>query len=116
MSEASSMTLRQRLATLRACEPADVGLWALIECVSPWKRPQYQLARWIQPKAFTQDVSVVEDALNATRPEQVKLAITDLHDRARRRPIFWRDSLGLRVSGRRLLVLAQLGFQSASLQ
>jgi hypothetical protein len=39
-----------------------------------------------------------------------------LHDRARRRPVFWRDSLGLRVSGRRLLVMAQLGVQSASLQ
>jgi len=116
MSEASSMTLRQHLATLRACEPAEVGPWALIECVSPWKRSLYQLARWIQPKAFAQDVSAVEDALNATRPEQVKLAIADLHDRARRRPVFWRDSLGLRVSGRRLLVVAQLGFQSVSLQ
>jgi hypothetical protein len=74
------------------------------------------LACWIQPKAFAQDVSVVEDALNATRPEQVKLAITDLHDRARRRPIFWRDSLGLRVSGRRLLVVAQTGFLGGSSQ
>ena len=109
------MTLRQHLATLRACEPAEVGPWALIECVSPWKRSLYQLARWIQPKAFAQDVSAVEDALNATWPEQVKLAIADLHDRARRRPVFWRDSLGLRVSGRRLLVVAQLGFQSVSL-
>ena len=109
------MTLRQHLATLRACELAEVGPWALIECVSPWKRSLYQLARWIQPKAFAQDVSAVEDALNATRPEQVKLAIADLHDRARRRPVFWRDSLGLRVSGRRLLVVAQLGFQSVSL-
>jgi hypothetical protein len=116
MSEASAMTLRQRLATLRACEPAEVSLWALMECVSPWKRPLYRLACWIQPKAFAQDVSVVEDALNATRPEQVKLAITDLHDRARRRPIFWRDSLGLRVSGRRLLVVAQMGFQGGSSQ
>ena len=110
------MTLRQHLATLRACEPAEVGPWALIECVSPWKRSLYQLARWIQPKAFAQDVSAVEDALNATRPEQVKLAIADLHDRARRRPVFWSDSLGLRVSGRRLLIVAQLGFLSASLQ
>jgi hypothetical protein len=54
---------------------------------------------------------VVEDALNATRPEQVKLAIADLHDPARRRRVFWRDSLGLRVSGRRLLAVAQMGFQ-----
>jgi len=111
MSEASSMTLRQRLAQLRACEPAEVGSWALLECVSPWKRPQYRLARWLHPKAFAQDVGVVEDALNATRPEQVKLAITDLHDRARRRPLFWRDALGLRVFGRRLLSLALSGFQ-----
>ena len=109
------MTLRQHLATLRACEPAEVGPWALIECVSPWKRSLYQLARWIQPKAFAQDVSAVEDALNATRPEQVKLAIADLHDRARRRPVFWRDSLGLRVSGPWSLVLAQLGFRRVSL-
>lgn len=29
------MTLRQHLTTLRACEPAEVGPWALIECVSP---------------------------------------------------------------------------------
>ena len=105
------MTLRQRLATLRACEPAEVSPWALMECVSPWKRPLYRLACWIQPKAFAQDVSVVEDALNATRPEQVKLAIADLHDPARRRRVFWRDSLGLRVSGRRLLAVAQMGFQ-----
>jgi hypothetical protein len=111
MSEASSMTLRQRLAELRSCEPAEVGPWALLECVSPWKRPQYRLARWLHPRAFTQDVSVVEDALNATRPEQVKLAIADLHDPARRRPLFWRDSLGLRVSGRRILALALSGFQ-----
>jgi hypothetical protein len=116
MSEASAMTLRQRLATLRACEPAEVSRWALMECVSPWKRPQYRLACWIQPKAFAQDLSVVEDALNATRPEQVKLAITDLHDRARRRPLFWRDSLGLRVSGRRLLAVALMGFQGGSSQ
>jgi hypothetical protein len=89
MSEASSMTLRQRLATVRACEPADVGPWALMECVSPWKRPQYQLARWIQPKAFAQDVGVVEDALNSTRPEQVKLAITDC--KARHKPVSMPD-------------------------
>jgi hypothetical protein len=116
MSEASAMTLRQRLAILRACEAAEVSPWALMECVSPWKRLLYRLACGIQPKAFAQDVSVVEDALNATRPEQVKLAITDLHDRARRRPLFWRDSLGLRVSGRRLLVVAQMGFQGGSSQ
>jgi hypothetical protein len=41
----------------------------------------------------------------------VKLAIADLHDPARRRRVFWRDSLGLRVSGRRLLAVAQMGFQ-----
>ena len=110
------MTLRQRLATLRACQPAEVSRWALMECVSPWKRLLYQFACWIQPKAFAQDVSVVEDALNSTRPEQVKLAIADLHDPARRRPIFWRDSLGLRVSGRRLLAVAQMGFQGGSSQ
>ncbi|MFM8878349.1 MAG: hypothetical protein ACKOKG_04320 [Verrucomicrobiota bacterium] len=111
MSEASSMTLRQRLAQLHSCEPAEVGPWAVLQCVSPWKRPQYRLARWLHPKAFAQDVSVVEDALNATRPEEVKLAITDLHDRARRRPLFWRASLGWRVSGRRLLTLALSGCQ-----
>lgn len=110
MSEVESITLRQRLARLRACEVAEVGSWALLECVSPWKRPAYRLARWLEPKAFSQDVSVVEDALNATRPDQVKLAIADLHDPARRRAVFWRDSLGLRVSGRRLLAIAQAGF------
>jgi hypothetical protein len=71
----------------------------------------YRFACAVHPKAFAQDVSVVEDALNATRPEQVKLAIADLHDPARRRRVFWRDSLGLRVSGRRLLAVAQMGFQ-----
>lgn len=105
------MTLRHRLAARLGCEPSAVGPWAVLECVSPWKRPIYRLARWVQPRAFAQDTSVVEDALNATRPEEVKLAIADLHDPARRPPVFWRDSLGLRVSGRRLLVVAQQGFQ-----
>jgi len=114
VSPAVSMTLRQRLAVLRACEPAEVGAWALLECVYPWKRPLYRFACAVHPKAFAQDVSVVEDALNATRPEQVKLAIADLHDPARRRRVFWRDSLGLRVSGRRLLAVAQMGFQGVS--
>jgi hypothetical protein len=105
------MTLRHRWALLRACDPAEVAPWALLECVSPWKRPLYRVARWLQPRAFAQDVGVVEDALNASRPDQVKLAIADLHDPARRRRVFWRDSLGLRVSGRRLLAMAQAGFQ-----
>ncbi len=105
------MTLRHRLAKQLACDASAVGSWALLECVSPTKRPLYRLARWIQPSAFTQDVSVVEDALNALRPEQVKLAIADLHDPARRRRVFWRDSLGLRVSGRRLLAVALRGFE-----
>ena len=80
--------MRQHLAILRACELAEVDLWAVMECVSSWKRPQYQLTRWIQPKAFAQDVSAVEDDLNTTRPDQVKLAVADLHDRARRWPVF----------------------------
>lgn len=105
------MTLRHRLAKQLACDPSAVGGWALLECVPPTKRPIYRLARWIQPAVFAQDLSVVEDALNALRPEEVKLAIADLHDPARRRRVFWRDTLGLRVSGRRLLALALRGFE-----
>jgi hypothetical protein len=105
------MTLRHRLARQLACDPSAVGGWALFECVPPTKRPLYRLACWLQPAAFAQDVSVVEDALNALRPDQVKLAIADLHDPARRRRVFWRDWLGLRVSGRRLLAVALRGFE-----
>jgi len=51
MSQAPSMTLRHRLAKQLACDASAVGSWALLECVSPMKRPLYRLARWIQPSA-----------------------------------------------------------------
>ena len=65
------MTLRHRLAKQLACDASAVGSWALLECVSPMKRPLYRLARWINRDSETIPRSTLEKAPSAElKPDQ----------------------------------------------
>jgi hypothetical protein len=85
-------------------EPALQHLFR--QCIPPWKRPVMALIHWFDPSAFQLDWSVIQEAAQATNPAEVETAVDLLHYRGRREPSFWRDFMGLRISGKRLLSLA----------
>ncbi len=85
-------------------EPALQHLFQ--QCIPLWKRPAMALIHWIDPSAFQIDWTVIQEAAEATDRTEVETAVDLLHYRGRRELTFWRDFLGFRISGQRLLQLA----------
>ncbi|HTH48405.1 MAG TPA: hypothetical protein VMB21_12910 [Candidatus Limnocylindria bacterium] len=85
-------------------EPALQHLFR--QCIPLWKRPVMALIHWLDPSAFQLDWSVIQEAGEATSHTEVETAVDLLHYRGRRELSFWRDFLGFRISGKRLLELA----------
>ena len=59
------MTLRHRLAKQLACDASAVGSWALLECVSPMKRPLYRLTPWSRLDEYRREYESLIDRLIA---------------------------------------------------
>lgn len=85
-------------------EPALQHLFR--QCIPLWRRPVMALIHWFDPGAFQLDWSVIQEAAQATNHAEVETAVDSLHYRGRRELSFWRDFLGFRISGRRLLEIA----------
>ncbi len=76
------------------------------QCIPLWKRPVMALIHWLDPSVFQLDWAVIQEAAEATNHAEVETAVDLLHYRGRRDLSFWRDFLGFRISGKRLLQLA----------
>ena len=87
-----------------APEPALQHLFR--QCIPLWRRPAMALIHWFDPAAFQLDWTVIQEAAMATNHTEVETAVDSLHYRGRRDLSFWRDFLGFRISGRRLLEVA----------
>ena len=85
-------------------EPALQHLFR--QCIPLWRRPVMALIHWFDPSTFQLDWSVIQEAALATNHTEVETAVDSLHYRGRRELSFWRDFLGFRISGRRLLEIA----------
>ncbi len=85
-------------------EPALQHLFR--QCVPLWRRPAMALIHWFDPAAFQLDWSVIQEAAQATNRAEVEMAVDSLHYRGRRDLSFWRDFMGFRISGKRLLEVA----------
>jgi hypothetical protein len=79
----------------------------LLKCLPFWKRPLWILVETLVPSAFKHDREVIRDAGKATTMSEVAEAVDLLHYHGRFKSSFWRNSFGLRVSGRRLFELAK---------
>jgi hypothetical protein len=103
-------TLLELYCTRHGRKPELFVEEAFVRCIVPWRRPLVLLVRWLDPDLFAHDRFVLEEAAKATSYDDVVSAVDLLHYRARREFSFWRDLLGLRISGRRLLDLADALF------
>lgn len=98
--------LQVRFIRARALPSEKAADLLLRGAVPPVKRPLFLLLDAFSPDLFRVDREVVSDVLRSRSVEEVHQAITYMHSRMRRPHNFFRDVLGIRISGQRLLRLA----------
>ena len=103
---AGETTLASKLALGRQWEAGAVERKLLLACVPAWKRPVWHLVYHHHPEIFQIDRWLVQAALRCTALTDVNRCVDDARYEGRRSPNFWRQSLGLQVSGRLLKAIA----------
>lgn len=102
----SSKSLGERIAEKHRLSPPAVVEWLFYASIDPWKRPLVRVIRNLKPTAFAHDLQAVKDAAAANRLALIYEAVNLLQRVPEVERTFVRESLGCRVSGRRLLDVA----------
>ena len=95
------------ICRLRGWPPEQFVEKAFWKCLQPWAVPFAALLWPLRRRVFAQDFDVLRDIANATTTPEVNSAANSLRHDPRHDPSFIRNSLGIRVSGRRLTALIQ---------
>jgi hypothetical protein len=104
-------TILARFARLHGLEPTQAAERFLLAAVPPSRRPLFRFLNRLVPAHFRPDRELVSEVLRARSTAEVKQAISYMHSRVRRSESFIRYTLGIRVSGQRLLTLTGQLFQ-----
>lgn len=96
----------ERIVQQRGIAPEDVRRWVFSQGLPPVKRPLAWVLQGFAKRAFAHDRLVVEEFCRAHTREQVTDAINLLHRAPVYEHAFVRNTLGCRISGRRLAALA----------
>jgi hypothetical protein len=107
---ASVECLSKHLCGRFGCDAEEVEEKLLLRCIPWWKRPWWHLAARIASSAFEHDRLLIREVCGATSLHDVSIAIESSHYQRKINPSFWRNTLGLRVSGRRLHAIASQYF------
>jgi hypothetical protein len=97
------------------CDEAAVVDRLFRESTPPWKRPLAVALQRVSGSVFEPDRDVIRDAIEAEDYGAVLRAVEGLRGHRARAGRFWRETLGIRVSGRRLLRIAAGAFGRTSL-
>ena len=81
--------------------------------VGPWKWPLVWLLLRRRPEIFRADREVLRFVAQTSNPSQFEDAIETIHTRLLTEQPFWRGTLGLRVSSKRLRSLAYGAFRES---
>lgn len=105
--------LIERICQRRKSTPTVAAEWLLYQTI-PWsRRPVVRLIRLFSADAFAHDRHVIEEASRASSINEVSDAVNLLRRAPNHEQTFLREFVGCRVSGRRLLSIAQDFFDQA---